>query len=76
MSLPFFHPYLHDIVKFKRDKKKKIEAFLQQEKHKLIQMEKFAMEKKQQNFNLQGVLCSKSQHFLTSAREREALKIK
>ena len=32
MSLPFSHPYLYEIVKFKRDKKQKIEAFLQQEK--------------------------------------------
>ena len=63
MSLPFFHPYLHDIVKFKRDIKKKIEAFLQQEKHKLIQMEKFAMEKKQQNFNLQGHFAAKANIF-------------
>ena len=36
VSLPFSHPYLHEIVKFKRDKKQKIEAFLQQEKHKRI----------------------------------------
>ena len=63
MSLPFFHPYLHDIVKFKRDIKKKMEAFLQQEKHKLIQMEKFAMEKQQQNFNLQGYFAAKANIF-------------
>ena len=39
------HPLLHEIVEFKRNKKQKIELFLQEEKHKLIQMEKFALEK-------------------------------
>ena len=28
VSLPFSHPYLHEIVQFKRDKKQKIESFL------------------------------------------------
>ena len=46
VSLPFSHPFLSKIVKFKREKKQKIETFLQQEKHKLIQIEKFAVEKK------------------------------
>ena len=42
VSLPFSHPFLKEIVDFKREKKQKIETFLQQEKHQLIQMEKFA----------------------------------
>ena len=47
VSLPFCHPFLPEIVKFKREKKnKKIETFLQQEKHKLIQLEKFTVRKK------------------------------
>ena len=41
ISLPFSHPYLHEIVEFKRDKKPKNESFFQEEKHKLIQMENF-----------------------------------
>ena len=45
MSLRYFDPYLLDIVQFKRDKKQKIELFLQEEKHKLIQMEKYAVGK-------------------------------
>ena len=45
VSLPFFHPYLHEIIQFKRDKKQKSDSFLQEEKHKLIQMEKFSLEK-------------------------------
>ena len=42
----YFHlfPFLKEIVNFKREKKQKIEVFLKQEKHKLIQMEKFAAE--------------------------------
>ena len=44
VSLPFCHLYLHETVQFKRDKKQKIEAFLQEEKHKIIQMEKFVVE--------------------------------
>ena len=45
VPLPVSHPLLHEIVEFKRNKKQKIELFLQEEKHKLIQMEKFALEK-------------------------------
>ena len=45
VPLPFSHPLLHEIVEFKRNKKQKIELFLKEEKHKLIQMEKFALEK-------------------------------
>ena len=45
MSLPFSHPYLHENVKFKKDKKQKIGSFLWQEKHKPIEMEKFAVKK-------------------------------
>lgn len=41
ISLPFSHPYLHEIVEFKRDKKQKNESFFQEEKHELIQMENF-----------------------------------
>ena len=45
VSLPFSHPYLHEIVQFKRDKKQTIKLFLQEEKHKLTQMEKFSLKK-------------------------------
>ena len=45
VSLPFSHPYLHEIVQFKIDKKQKIESLLQVEKHKLVQMEKMSLEK-------------------------------
>ena len=44
VPLPFSHPVLHETVKFKRNKKQKIELFLQKEKHKLIQIEKFSLE--------------------------------
>ena len=49
-SLPFSYPFFLKIVKFKREKKQKIETFLQQEKLKLIQMKKFDA-KKQKNFD-------------------------
>ena len=65
VSLPFCHPYLHEIVQFKRDKKQKIEVFLQEEKHKLIQMEKFAVEKTLE-FPFIEAFCSRNQHFFTS----------
>ena len=45
VSLLFSHPFLKEIVDFKREKKQKIELFLQQEKHKLIQMEKFSAQR-------------------------------
>ena len=51
VSLPFSYQYLHEIVQFKRDKKQEIESFLQKEKHKLVQMEKFSLEKNK-NFAL------------------------
>ena len=55
VSLPFSYPYLHETVKFKRDKKQKSEVFLQQEKHKLIQMEKFGVEKNNRNSIYRGI---------------------
>ena len=45
VSLPFSHTYLHEIAQFKRDKKQTIKSVLQEEKHKLIQMEKLSLEK-------------------------------
>ena len=52
VSLPFSHPFLLEIVNFKTEKKQKIETFLEQEKHKLIYMEKFVVKNKQKNFDL------------------------
>ena len=46
------NPFLLEIVNFKTEKKQKIETFLEQEKHKLIYMEKFVVKKKQKNFDL------------------------
>ena len=48
VSLPISHPYLHEIVQFKKDKKQKNKSFLQEENHKLIQMEKFFLDQKQE----------------------------
>ena len=48
VSQPFCYLYLLETVQFKRDKKEKIEAFLQREKDKLIQMGKFAVGKNTQ----------------------------
>ena len=45
VCLPFSHPFLKEIVNFKREKKQTIEVFSQKEKHKFIQMEKFAAQK-------------------------------
>ena len=42
--LPFSHPFLLDIVKFKR-KKQKIETFLQQEKHNLFRWKNLSSKK-------------------------------
>ena len=41
----FTHQYLHKTVQFKRNKKQKIESFLQEEKHKLIQLGNNALRK-------------------------------
>ena len=38
VCLPFSHPFLKEIVNFKREKKQTIEVFSQKEKHKFIQM--------------------------------------
>ena len=45
VSLTFSHPCLHESIQFKRNKKQKVESFLQEGKHRLILMEKFAVEK-------------------------------
>ena len=57
--LPFSHPFLLEIVKFKRErererekkKNKKLKQFYNK-KNKLIPMAKFAIEEKQKNSNL------------------------
>ena len=45
VSLPFSHPFLHEINQFKKDRNKKIEAFLLEEKDKLLRMEKIIVAK-------------------------------
>ena len=51
VSLPFSHLYLHEIVQFKRDKKQKIELFLQEEKQ-TYSDGKICCGKKHENFAL------------------------
>ena len=63
VSLPNHHPYFHEIVQFKQDKKQKTEAFLQEGKHKLIQMEKFAVEKNTRISIYRNILQQKSTFF-------------
>ena len=62
VALPFSHPYLLEIFQFKRDKKQKTESFLQEEKHKLIQMVKSVV-KKTVEFPFIGIFCSKNNLF-------------
>ena len=52
VSLPFSHPFLLEIVKFKREKKNKKLKHFYNRKNKLIQMEKFAVKKRQKNSDL------------------------
>ena len=63
VSLPFCHPYLNEIGQFKRNKKQKIESILQEEKHKLIQMGKFAVEKNNRISTYKGILQQKPTFF-------------
>ena len=52
VSLPFSHTCLHELFNLKEIKSNEIESLLQKEKHKLIRMEKFSLEKKHTNFTL------------------------
>ena len=72
VSLPFSHPYLHEIVKFKREKNKKIEALLQQKNTNLFKW-KNLQGKITTEYPFIGIFCSKSQHFFTTAHKRETL---
>ena len=47
VSLPFSHPFLREINQFEKDKNQEIEAFLLEEKDKLLHMEKTAIAKSQ-----------------------------
>ena len=69
VSLPISHPYLHEIVKFKRDKKKKIEAFL----HKLILMEKFAVENNNRISIYRDILQQKPTFFHHGSQKRNVV---
>ena len=65
VSLRFSHPFLKEIVDFKREKKQKIEAFLQQEnlfKWKNLQL------KKTKEFQFIEVSFNKNQHFVILIR--------
>ena len=72
VSLSFSHLYLLDIVQFKRDKKKqqKIESFLREGKHKLIQMEKFAVGKNNRISIYRSILQQKPTFFHTDSLKR------
>lgn len=67
VSLPISHPYLHEIVQFKKDKKQKNKSFLQEENHKLIQMEKFFLDQKQE-FRFIRAWYNKNRHFIILTR--------
>ena len=70
VSLPFSHLYLHEIVQFKRNKKQKIESFLQEEKHKL--MEKFAVENNNRISTYRSILQQKPTFFHIDSLKRSA----
>ena len=65
VSLPFSHPFLKEIVDFKREKKQKIEAFLQQEN--LLKWKNLQL-KKTKEFQFIEVSFSKNQHFVILIR--------
>ena len=72
VSLPFSHPFLKEIVDFKGEKKRKIDAFLQQEKHKLIQMGKFAAQKNKIILIYRSILQQKPTFYHLSLLKRSA----
>ena len=43
ISLPFSHPYLLDIVNYKKNKKQKVESYINLKKKNLLKMEKEAL---------------------------------
>ena len=60
------------MVDFKREKKQKIEAFLQQEKHKLIQMEKFVAQKNKKTSIYRSILQQKPTFYHLNLLKRSA----
>ena len=70
--LPFSHPFLLEIVKFKREKKQKDETFLQQENHKLIQKEKFDIEKTKRISIYKSILQQKPTFYHLNLLKRSA----
>ena len=74
LSLPFSLPFLKEIVNFKTKKQqqKKMEAFLQQEKHKLIQMEKFAAQKNKRISIYRNILQQKPTFYHLNSLKRSA----
>ena len=74
VSLPFSHPFLHEINQFKKDRNKKIEAFLLEEKDKLLRMEKNIVAKNQR-FSVCRSILQKILQFITLTQQKEVLKI-
>ena len=60
------------MVDFKREKKQKIEGFLQQQKHKLIQMEKFAAQKNKRISIYRSILQQKPTFYHLNLLKRSA----
>ena len=72
ICLPFSYPFLKEIVDFKREKKQKLEAFLQQENHKFIQMEKFAAQKNKRISIYRSILQQKPTFYHLNLLRRSA----
>ena len=74
LSLPFSLPFLKEIVNFKTKKQqqKKNGGVLQQEKHKLIQMEKFAAQKNKRISIYRNILQQKPTFYHLNSLKRSA----
>ena len=55
ISLPFSHPYLNEISKYKQNKEQKVESWIRDEKNNLLKMEKEALLKNHRFSTLQFI---------------------
>ena len=63
VSFPFFHPLLHEIIHFRKEKKQTIKSYLQEEKHKFLQIEKFPAKKNARILLYRSILQQKPTFF-------------
>ena len=68
MSLPFSHPSLKEIVKFKEDKKERVQKYMMREKQNLLNMDKKSLLKNRRISLVRNIYQLRPEYYLRSQK--------